>query len=110
MAEQQVQATTGEEDGEVSRVRRRGMRTGYTTGASATAAATAATLALRTGQPLETVTIHLPIGQNATFTLHRCEPTADGWTASTIKDAGDDPDVTNGAERSEEHTSELQSH
>ena len=83
-------------------VKRRGMRTGYTTGACAAAAAKAATVALLTGEPVSEVTIRLPIGEDATFQIHRCEidksasaPTA---TCSVIKDGGDDPDVTSGAE------------
>ena len=83
-------------------VKRRGMRTGYTTGACAAAAAKAATLALLSGESVREVTIRLPIGEDATFQIHRCEidknasaPTA---TCSVIKDGGDDPDVTSGAE------------
>lgn len=96
-------------------VRRRGMRTGYTTGACAAAAAKAATLALLTGEPQRESTIRLPIGRDAAFTLERCELThedvglngdaraADGASTgaalcSVIKDGGDDPDVTSGAE------------
>jgi len=86
------------------------MRTGYTTGACAAAAAKAATLALLTGELVREVTIRLPIGKDATFQIHRCEidrkesvlngsgnrmPTA---TCSVVKDGGDDPDVTSGAE------------
>jgi cobalt-precorrin-5B (C1)-methyltransferase len=78
--------------------RRRGMREGYTTGACATAAATAATTGLLTGTVPETVTIHLPAGRDATFALHRRESGAEGVLCSVIKDAGDDPDVTHGAE------------
>ena len=83
-------------------VKRRGMRTGYTTGACAAAAAKAATLSLLTGKPVREVTIRLPIGKDATFRIHRCE--IDGSTpapsaiCSVIKDGGDDPDVTSGAE------------
>ena len=83
-------------------VKRRGMRTGYTTGACAAAAAKAATLALLSGEPVREVTIRLPIGKDATFQIHRCEidsraprPSA---ICSVIKDGGDDPDVTSGAE------------
>ena len=83
-------------------VRRRGMRTGYTTGACAAAAAKAATLALLTGEPVREVTIRLPIGKDATFQIERCQidgsaPTPSA-TCSVIKDGGDDPDVTSGAE------------
>ena len=83
-------------------VRRRGMRTGYTTGACAAAAAKAATLALLTGEPVREVTIRLPIGKDATFRIERCEidgsALAPSAICSVIKDGGDDPDVTSGAE------------
>ncbi len=78
--------------------RRRGMRTGYTTGACATAAAKAATLALITRQPISEVTIHLPIGRDATFAIESCRLSPDSCQCTVIKDAGDDPDVTHGAE------------
>ncbi len=78
------------------------MRTGYTTGACAAAAAKAATLALLTGEPQCEVTIRLPIGKDATFQIERCEIDKNGSvssvTCSVIKDGGDDPDVTSGAE------------
>ena len=79
------------------------MRTGYTTGACAAAAAKAATLALLTGEPQREVTIRLPIGQDATFQIEWCDiETRNGephsTTCSVIKDGGDDPDVTSGAE------------
>jgi cobalt-precorrin-5B (C1)-methyltransferase len=81
------------------RGKKRGMRTGYTTGACATAATRAAILALLDGQAPTSVTITLPIGEKATFAVHRCEQLGDGSViASVIKDAGDDPDVTHGAE------------
>ena len=83
-------------------VKRRGMRTGYTTGACAAAAAKAATLALLSGEPVREVTIRLPIGKDATFQIHRCEidsgALAPSAFCSVIKDGGDDPDVTSGAE------------
>jgi cobalt-precorrin-5B (C1)-methyltransferase len=81
------------------RGKKRGMRTGYTTGACATAATRAALLALCDGQAPATVTITLPVGVKATFAVHSCEHHTDGSvTASVIKDAGDDPDVTHGAQ------------
>ena len=79
------------------------MRTGYTTGACAAAAAKAATIALLSGESVSEVVIRLPIGENATFQIHRCEiddgdNTSASALCSVIKDGGDDPDVTSGAE------------
>ena len=78
------------------------MRTGYTTGACAAAAAKAATLALLTGEPVSEITIRLPIGKDATFQIERCaidgRDAVSSVTCSVIKDGGDDPDVTSGAE------------
>jgi cobalt-precorrin-5B (C1)-methyltransferase len=84
--------------GEMTIVRRRGLRTGWTTGTCATAAARAATLALLRGAPVERVTVHLPSGQPVEFALHTCIVEGEHARASVIKDAGDDPDVTHGAE------------
>ncbi len=79
--------------------RRGGMRTGYTTGSCAAAAAKAATLTLLTGQPTAEVSIHLPVGQDASFAIHRCQWVGDDRVlCSVIKDGGDDPDATHGAE------------
>jgi len=76
-----------------------GLRTGYTTGSCAAASAKAATLALLTDQSVSEVTIHLPVGQDATFAMHRCEWLDDERVlCSVIKDGGDDPDATHGAE------------
>jgi len=44
------------------------------------------------------VTIGLPVGRRVTFAVHRCEFTPDEALCSVIKDAGDDPDCTHGAE------------
>jgi cobalt-precorrin-5B (C1)-methyltransferase len=44
------------------------------------------------------VTIHLPAGLSATFELHGQRFDADAAACFVVKDAGDDPDVTNGAE------------
>ena len=84
-------------------VRGKGMRTGFTTGSCAAAASKAATTALLTGNPVDQVTIHLPIGQDADFKMHRCEwtdrtPGSEKVLCSVIKDGGDDPDATHGAE------------
>ena len=74
------------------------LRRGWTTGACATAAATACAQALRSGTFTDSVTITLPKGDTPTFTLHTMTFGPDQVTASIIKDAGDDPDVTHGAE------------
>ncbi len=74
------------------------LRSGYTTGACAAAVAKAATLFLTTGRQEATVDIPFPDGKRHGFTIHRYQRLANGVLAATIKDAGDDPDVTNGAE------------
>lgn len=77
--------------------RKRGNRTGFTTGANAAAAAKAATLGLVEGRVPQLVECLLPNGQRVMFNI------IDGWVeglkahAVSIKDAGDDPDATNGA-------------
>ncbi|MBM4762982.1 cobalt-precorrin-5B (C(1))-methyltransferase [Bacillus sp. B15-48] len=73
------------------------MRHGYTTGACSTAVTKAALLTLITGEVQEQATIHLPIGQDATFTIETCEWNGSSVRAETIKDAGDDPDATHQA-------------
>lgn len=76
----------------------RPLRRGWTTGACATAAAAAAFRALETGAFPDPITITLPKGQEPSFALARKE-LADGHArAGIVKDAGDDPDVTHGAE------------
>lgn len=74
------------------------LRTGYTTGACAAAAARAAACALWSGQPVTQVSIDLPGKKGVTFQMARCDMEPDRVTCGTIKDAGDDPDVTHGAE------------
>ena len=105
MAEQQVPKGNPESDYSRPTVRnRRGMRTGYTTGSCAAAAAKAATLTLLGGpgdaaSPVSEVTIRLPVGEDATFRVHRCEwLDTERVLCSVIKDGGDDPDATHGAE------------
>lgn len=76
----------------------RGLRSGYTTGSCAAAAAKAATIALRTQNAVSSVQITLPLGQTAAFEIVKCSIEADRASCSVIKDAGDDPDATDGAE------------
>ncbi len=87
------------------------LRSGYTTGACAAAAAKAATLLLlRHSEEREPDTasrlltsglvIPFPDGSRHTFRIHHAAYSIRNNTAcaSVIKDAGDDPDITNGAE------------
>jgi cobalt-precorrin-5B (C1)-methyltransferase len=74
------------------------LRRGWTTGACAAAASAAALRAILSGQHSDSVTIRLPKGEKPTFKIHCSEKTPKGWRTSIIKDAGDDPDVTHGAE------------
>ena len=91
--------TKPESDYSRQTVGKRGLRTGYTTGSCAAAAAKGAVIALLTGQPVQEVTIHLPVGRDASFALNRCEWVDDERVlGSVIKDGGDDPDATHGAE------------
>ncbi|HEU4730727.1 MAG TPA: cobalt-precorrin-5B (C(1))-methyltransferase, partial [Kofleriaceae bacterium] len=77
---------------------RRGLRTGFTTGACAAAAAKAAARYLVRGAPLVEIETTLPNRTHVTFALHRCERAGARAICSIIKDAGDDPDCTHGAE------------
>ncbi len=77
---------------------RDGLRSGYTTGACAAAAAKGALLTLIRQQRLDAVAIDLPAGQTVNFALQSCSFTETQASASVIKDAGDDPDVTHNAE------------
>ena len=72
------------------------LRTGFTTGACATAAAKAALTALLTGEEQAGVKFSIPDGETFTLPVEECRIGADWAQASVIKDAGDDPDVTNG--------------
>jgi cobalt-precorrin-5B (C1)-methyltransferase len=74
------------------------MRTGYTTGACSAAAAKAAARYLVSGARPEEIEITLPNGSRARFALNRSERMGAHAICSVIKDAGDDPDCTHGAE------------
>ena len=79
---------------------KKGMREGYTTGACSAAAAKAAARYLVGGDLLDVIHSTLPNGQKVAFPLHKLYLEATGLRAvcSIIKDGGDDPDVTHGAE------------
>ena len=72
------------------------LRTGFTTGACATAAAKAALTALLTGEEQDSVKFSIPDGEVFTLPIQECVIGKDWAQASVVKDAGDDPDVTNG--------------
>jgi cobalt-precorrin-5B (C1)-methyltransferase len=97
------------------------LRSGYTTGACAAAAAKAAVMQLRNAEctlhsrealvsagingmrneeQIERVEIPFPDGSRVAFKIHDagCRIQDNTAYASVIKDAGDDPDITNGAE------------
>lgn len=75
--------------------RGRGLRTGWTTGTCASAAAKAAALGLVTGTCPPTVDVGLPGGRRVPFVVEPVEGRP--HQAIVIKDAGDDPDCTDGA-------------
>lgn len=69
------------------------LRTGWTTGSCASAAAKAAAMVLINGVLPKFVDIALPSGERVTFNVER----GPNGGAVVIKDAGDDPDCTDGA-------------
>ncbi|UBM24807.1 cobalt-precorrin-5B (C(1))-methyltransferase [Pseudomonas sp. p1(2021b)] len=73
------------------------LRSGLTTGSCATATSLAAASLLLTGEPADAVEITLPKGKQVQMRLEFCRLIAEGAEAGTLKDAGDDPDVTHGA-------------
>lgn len=83
------------------------LKSGYTTGACAAAASKAAAMLLFSGEAgkrgsVKEVEIPFPDGSRHAFRIQDSGYTIQGEeryaSASVIKDAGDDPDVTNGAE------------
>jgi cobalt-precorrin-5B (C1)-methyltransferase len=76
------------------------LRTGWTTGTCAAAAAKAATRTLVSGQPQANIDVRLPgkgTERRVEFEVERCELGGSWAEAVVVKDAGDDPDVTDGA-------------
>lgn len=72
------------------------LRTGFTTGSCATAASKAALMALLEQKKIDEVDFTLPNGESMAMYVQACEWGMDWARASVVKDAGDDPDVTNG--------------
>jgi len=77
----------------VSPTRPPGLRTGWTTGTCASAAAKAAAIGLVTGSVPSDVEVALPGGRRVRFPVEAEGPAC----AVVVKDAGDDPDCTDGA-------------
>lgn len=74
------------------------MRRGFTTGATAAAAATAAVKALCTGVAPKQILIIVNKNLKQSFKIEAISFFKDEVSCTIIKDAGDDPDVTNGLE------------
>ncbi len=79
------------------KTRQRGTRKGWTTGANAAAAARAAALGLVSGAVPAEVEALLPNGSRVRFAVHEGAVAEGVAHAVCIKDAGDDPDCTDGA-------------
>lgn len=73
------------------------LRSGLTTGSCATATSLAAARLLLAGETNDAIEITLPKGKCVQMRLEFCRLIANGAEAGTLKDAGDDPDVTHGA-------------
>ncbi|WP_462137095.1 cobalt-precorrin-5B (C(1))-methyltransferase [Candidatus Mycalebacterium sp.] len=73
------------------------MKTGLTTGACATACAKAAVMSIFERKKIKEVKIELPGGKTADFKINDCKYGKNSASATTVKDSGDDPDVTHGA-------------
>ncbi|MFK3796733.1 cobalt-precorrin-5B (C(1))-methyltransferase [Pseudomonas sp. NPDC088444] len=73
------------------------LRSGLTTGSCATATSLAAARLLLRGEVNDAIHITLPKGKQVQMRLEFCRLVEGGAEAGTIKDAGDDPDVTHGA-------------
>jgi len=74
------------------------LRYGYTTGSCAAAAVKGAAQMLRDQVMVEEVELTLPCGETARFRLLGGVLRENTASCYVVKDAGDDPDVTNGAE------------
>jgi cobalt-precorrin-5B (C1)-methyltransferase len=75
-----------------------GRREGYTTGACAAAGAEAACCVLVGDERPEVVAVRSPLGFDLLIPVNRLSYADGVATAGVIKDGGDDPDVTHGAE------------
>ncbi|MCT4598943.1 MAG: cobalt-precorrin-5B (C(1))-methyltransferase CbiD [Vallitalea sp.] len=74
------------------------LRTGYTTGSCAAAATKAAAYMIKNQKPIDKVKINTPKGYDLNLSVHKSKYNETSATCCIIKDSGDDPDITNGAE------------
>ena len=74
------------------------LRTGFTTGSCATASSKAGILSIINQKKIEQIDIILPKRSKLDIQINSCEFTTNTAKCSVIKDGGDDPDVTHGAE------------
>ena len=82
----------------VEETNKKTLRTGFTTGTSATAASKAAILSIINQSKIQNIEVKLPKGKTIMIPIHFCEFGKEKARCSVIKDGGDDPDVTHGAE------------
>src|SRR5918995_1212511 len=93
------QSTDDIKESDLPEGKKRSLRTGYTTGTCAAAATKAALSTLVNGEKLARVNVSLPKDKNIIIDIAWIKyENENSVTAAVIKDAGDDPDVTNGAE------------
>jgi cobalt-precorrin-5B (C1)-methyltransferase len=74
------------------------LRTGFTTGTCATAGSMAAVLAITNQKKIDSVDVILPKKKTIQIKIADCQFTKNSAKCLVIKDGGDDPDVTHGAE------------
>ena len=74
------------------------LRTGFTTGTCATASSKAALLAIIEQKTVNDVDVLLPKRDKIKIKINSCKFSKNYAKCSVIKDGGDDPDVTHGAE------------
>lgn len=74
------------------------LRNGFTTGTCAAAASKAALLSIINSKIIKTVDVRIPRGDYLDIEIHECTFAESRARCSVIKDGGDDPDVTHGAE------------
>ena len=93
------QSADDTKESNISSGKKSSLRTGFTTGTCAAATTKAALSMLINGKKLSNVSVSLPKGKqmmvNISWSIYDNDKSV---TSAVIKDGGDDPDVTNGAE------------